>query len=153
MNKTIYLAGNIAGYYYEDVTNWRKELGAKLELAGYTVLDPMRDKEHLANTVVGFTHNSHNCTANSIFTRDVSDIDKCDIVFCYLTKHSIGTCWELGYAYANNKYIIVVTTDEFIGHPFLTESANYITCSFKHGVKELIDYEKKYHNNTKQLNS
>lgn len=138
INKTVYLAGNIASLHYDDATNWRKELTTKLELAGYTVLDPMRDKEHLANTIVGFTHNSDNCTANAIFTRDVSDIDKADIIFCYLTKHSIGTCWELGYAYANNKYIIVVTTDEFVEHPFLSQSANYITVSLKHGIGELL---------------
>lgn len=138
INKIVYLAGAIAGLHYNDATNWRKELTTKLELAGHTVLDPMRDKEHLANTIVGFTHNSDNCTANAIFTRDVSDIDKADIIFCYLTKHSIGTCWELGYAYANNKYIIVVTTDEFIEHPFLSESANYITTNYEDGVSKLI---------------
>jgi nucleoside 2-deoxyribosyltransferase len=136
--KCCYLAGNIASLHYDDATNWRKELTAKLELAGYTVLDPMRDKEHLANTVVGFTHNSDNCTANAIFTRDVGDIDKCDIVFCYLTQHSIGTCWELGYAYANNKYIIVVTTEEFVEHPFLSQTSTYITTSYEDGVEYLL---------------
>lgn len=138
MNKTIYLCGNIAGLHYDNATNWRKELTTKLELAGYTVLDPMRDKEHLANTVVGFTHNSDNCTANAIFTRDITDIDKAYIIFCYLTKHSIGTCWELGYAYANNKYVIVVTTDEFIEHPFLSQTSTYITTSYEDGVEYLL---------------
>jgi hypothetical protein len=44
-NKTVYLGGNITGLHYDDAIKWRKELTSKLELAGCTVLDSMREKE------------------------------------------------------------------------------------------------------------
>lgn len=122
----IYLAGNIANLQYDVATHWRKDTTSKLEKYGYDVLDPMRDKEHLAGTVVGFQHNSIGCTSSEIFNRDVQDVYNCDIVLTYLTGYSIGTSWELGYAYALEKYIMIVTTPELIQHPFLSESSDWI---------------------------
>jgi nucleoside 2-deoxyribosyltransferase len=127
MTKTIYLAGNIAGLHYDDATSWRKQVGSIFSNYGYIVLDPMREKEHLTGSIVGFLHNSNNCSANEIFTRDTNDVKLCDIIFAYITGYSIGTSFELGYAYALKKEIVIVTTDELIRHPFLSESANYIT--------------------------
>lgn len=142
IKRAVYLCGNIAGLTYEDATTWRNELTSKLQQAKwyeFVVLDPMRDKQQLAGSIVGFTHNSANCTAEEIFDRDVNDINNSDVIFCYLTNYSIGTCWELGYSWANQKYIIVVTTDELIQHPFLSQSADYITTSFEDGVEHLIN--------------
>jgi len=122
----VYLAGNIANLFYYTVTHWRKDATEKLEKYDYDVLDPMRGKEHLEGTIVGFQHNSTACTSSEIFNRDVQDVYDCDIVLAYLTGYSIGTSWELGYAYALGKYIMVVTTPELIEHPFLSESSDWI---------------------------
>ena len=48
--------------------------------------------------------------AYNVFEKDVEAIDKCDI-FLMITSgrtSSAGTNWEQGYAYAKNKYIIVI---------------------------------------------
>ena len=48
--------------------------------------------------------------AYEVFTKDIEAIDKCDI-FLMITPgraSSAGTNWEQGYAYAKNRYIIVV---------------------------------------------
>ena len=48
--------------------------------------------------------------AYRVFLKDIEAIDKCDI-FLMITPgraSSAGTNWEQGYAYAKNKYIIVV---------------------------------------------
>lgn len=48
--------------------------------------------------------------AYQVFLKDVEAIDKCDI-FLMITpgrNSTAGTNWEQGYAYAKNKYIIVI---------------------------------------------
>ena len=48
--------------------------------------------------------------AYQVFLKDIKAIDKCDI-FLMITPgrtSSAGTNWEQGYAYAKNKYIVVV---------------------------------------------
>ena len=98
----------------------------------------MRGKEHLEGSVVGFIHNSKGCTASEIFTRDTRDVRVSDIVFVYLTNYSIGTAFEIGLSWSLNKKIVIVTTPELIKHPFLSESADYITTDFYDGVNAAV---------------
>jgi hypothetical protein len=46
----VYLAGNIAHLTFEETSFWRKEVTTRLKFT----LDPLRGKEHLAGTIVGF---------------------------------------------------------------------------------------------------
>lgn len=133
--KTVYLAGNIAGLHYDTVTFWRAEVATALVERGFIVLDPMRGLERLEGTVLGFTHESEGITANAIFTRDTQDVKNCDIVFAYITNVSIGTAFELGLAWSLKKKIVVVTSQQLITHPFLTESSNYISTNLHEAVE------------------
>jgi nucleoside 2-deoxyribosyltransferase len=134
-NKIVYLAGNIAGLTYEDAIAWRTTAAQKLESHGYICLDPMRDKQHLSGSIVGFTHNSQNCSAEEIFKRDIDDVNRANIVLANISTFSIGTAFELGYAYSLGKIIVVAASGAVLDHPFLTESANYYTPDLDAGIE------------------
>lgn len=116
--KTIYLAGNITGESYEEATLWRRQV---TELIGdrAVVLDPMRGKENLSSlTVIGPSDGD----TEAIFHRDLEDVKSSDILLAYLSGPSIGTLFELGYAYALGKHVIVCLEGpmrRYSQHPFL----------------------------------
>jgi nucleoside 2-deoxyribosyltransferase len=120
---TVYLAGGISGLSYKEATDWRNEATDLLCQWGHTVLDPMRDKEMLANEeTLSFNYGERNerVSPYAIFNRDVADVNKSDVVFARLdTAKSVGTPWEIGYAYAKQKKIILVVTEELLSHPFV----------------------------------
>src|ERR1700748_982851 len=67
---------------------------------------------------------------NAIFRSDVRGIDWAQMVLGNLdgADSDSGTCWEIGYGYAKNKYIIVYRTDFRVGkvdivNLMMTESA------------------------------
>lgn len=136
--KTIYLAGNIEGCHYNEVTGWRDAVTCDL-IHRFKILNPMRDKEQLRDSIVGFQHNSKGCTAQEIFRRDTDDVFQSDIILAYITDKTIGTSWELGMAWTLDKHIVIVTTPELAGHPFLSESADYLTNELDDAVKYLLD--------------
>ena len=75
-----------------------------LKEKGLNVFAPM---EH-------FIENGENMSnrkwGKAVFKMDVEAIDECDIVVCvyYGMYSDTGTAWELGYAYAKNKPVILV---------------------------------------------
>ena len=52
-------------------------------------------------------------TAHSIFQMDVDGIDQADIVVAVMDQPDpdSGTCWEMGYAWANKMPIVTIRTD------------------------------------------
>ena len=51
----------------------------------------------------------------SVFNMDVEAIDQCDIIVCiyYGMYSDTGTAWEVGYAYAKNKPIILIHVNSY----------------------------------------
>lgn len=75
----------------------------KFELAGHTVYLPQRDAgEAAAGT-----------PRDQLFANDIEALDLCDIVVAYLDGRvpDDGTCFEMGYAYAQGKLVYAVRTD------------------------------------------
>lgn len=134
----IYLAGNISGLSYHEATDWRNTVTCDLR-DKFLILDPMRGKKHLSNTTLGFSDNSVGCTTKEIFTRDTFDVFNCNIILAYITGYSIGTAFEIGMSYTLDKHIVIVTTPELALHPFLSESANYLTTELNDAVKYILD--------------
>lgn len=147
MYKFVYLAGGISGLTFEEATAWREELTAKILRLGHRVLNPLDGKEHLkGDGQIGHGYkNDPMCTAEAIFTRDTEDIMNSDILFVRLdTAKSIGTPFEMGYAYALRKKLIVVTKPELATHPFVEgvklTYGNRIYTNYDKAVKELEKY-------------
>jgi len=122
----VYLAGGIAGLAYDDATDWRHN--AKLYLAerGIETLSPMRAKAMLGSQNGGtistdfndYAANGAFFTSRGIMTRDFNDVRRCDAVLVNLlglTKPSLGTIMELGWAYALQKPAVIAI--EASGNP------------------------------------
>lgn len=122
--KTVYLAGNIAGLTVKEATYWRDYATPYIESLGYIILNPMRGKAfNSPDDILGFSHGEF--TPNEILERDLSDIRKADIILACLSEMSVGTLFELGYAYALNKDLVVVlngSIKKYNSHPFISET-------------------------------
>lgn len=100
----------------------------------WDILDPTRGKkakDEQGNWSYVFgAENIFHYNPFFIFSRDLEDIDKSEIVVVNLVDAaaaSIGTNFEFGYAYANEKFLIVVCPDTQIrSHPFVSQAADII---------------------------
>lgn len=126
----VYLIGPIGGLSYEQATTWRKEARTELEPMGWTILDPMSGKECLKDEKdIGVGLNNAKSVENGyIFHSDLLRLNKADIMLANWSIPShrppIGTMFEYGYAFAKDKTIITVSTDDyFIHHPFVVASS------------------------------
>lgn len=117
----VYLGGPITGLTWDEAQRWRNRAGAQLARAGWKYLDPMRgeqeqfgfaDDEQLPSTFAG---------DREACMRDLFDIDRatvCLFNFAGAQRVSVGSTTELGYAYAKDKYTVVVL-DEANPHEHL----------------------------------
>lgn len=94
---TIYLAGPLFTKYEQD---WNAQLACELEKLGYKTFLPQRDCNN-------GTHN------RQIFNDCVLGVDNCDVVLANVdgTDADSGTAFEIGYAYAKEKVVILYRTD------------------------------------------
>lgn len=78
--------------------------------------------------------------AKAIFTKDVAEVDKCDVVVAIADfEHAnldSGTAFELGYAYHSNKPIILLQELDEQLNLMVSQSAHYYTTS----IDELATY-------------
>lgn len=139
----VYLCGPITGMSYEDCYRDRERVQWALEAFGYTVLNPLRDKEELKGEgkleAGGYTKGSILTTAEGFFTRDLMWVDQADVVFALFdnaTRVSVGSCVEIGYAYSRGK-VIVTVGDEYHNHPFITKCSNIYTSNLEEAIKYL----------------
>lgn len=129
----IYLAGPISGLSYEEARNgWRKEFAGLLKIE-IEPLSPMRQEGHLAEvkeiTKFGYEYNQMS-TSRGIFAKDILDIERCSLAvfnFCGAPRVSIGSVWEMGYAYARGKPIVLIMEPEknIHEHLFVTEASPF----------------------------
>lgn len=149
-SKSIYLAGPITGLSYDDARNgWRKTFAERLGIVAPHIecFSPMRAKEFLSG------HQALECDGASldkvsnvlarplgILARDSNDVRERDlIVACFLgatEKASIGTAWEIGYAKALGKPVLVVMEPQgnVHDHVFITHSAGWRTDDLEEAV-------------------
>lgn len=127
---TIYLAGPIEQDLELESTEtphsiiWRDKLTSYLENDPVNVWDvrnPTRGKV-IDGRYQKVAENSHCFNPGILFRTDLSDVDDSAFLVVNITQAaqgSIGTMFELGYAYAKDIPVICIGRSE---HPFLTES-------------------------------
>lgn len=129
MTRYVYLGGPITGLSFDTAKDWREQLVARSDWpTGWVPLSPMRDKEQfrmegpLPSTFDG---------EREPFEQDLSDIRQADaLVFNFLGASwaSIGSCAEMGYAYALGKPILAVVEKGTIhDHLFVNNMAEAVT--------------------------
>lgn len=133
--KYVYVAGPVSKGSFSDCSRWRDKAKFHLDnLDGkFKVLDPLRGKECTANEKYllpsGYTGNASD---HVIFETCIWDIRRCDVVLANLSEAkvvSIGTMFEIAWAYSLGKYIVVVMGDsdsDLHNHAFVKEAASII---------------------------
>lgn len=137
-NPTIYLAGGIAHNSFDEATKWRLKAFDILTAYKFTVLDPMRGKQadHWGDGV-----SYPGLSPFDIFSRDTDDINKSDALLVNLhTVRSIGTPWEMGYAWGLDKPLFVCCTGELLDHPFVIASSFFKTTTIDYAINAVIQH-------------
>ena len=142
----VYLAGAIAGTEGNEAFNWREVASLRLRERNVECLSPMRAKTALraagriSRDFHDYEHNGPLFTSNGIMTRDSTDVRRCDALLVNLrglTKPSLGTVMELGWAYILNKPAVVViepTGNPHDNHPMIHETMSFRVESLEDGI-------------------
>lgn len=105
-----------------------------------TPIAPLRDKEILKNAsrLTGHEDGNVMLSARGIFSRDKFDVARSDVIFANFTRArrvSIGSMFELAWAQAQGKPIVIVMDkDGFHDHPFVQAATPFI---FEHDQVDL----------------
>ncbi len=148
--RCVYLAGPITGLTFRGASRWRAEFTEALKRANEShryprtthlhPLSPMRDKDQFIcdpRQVLPSTWDEGKAAVH----RDLLDIRRSDAVLVNLlgaSRVSLGTMCELGYAYAERKFILVVMEpDNPHDHVFVTELASQIVPTLDDALRVL----------------
>lgn len=146
---TIYLAGKMSGISLEEAQGWRNEVMSRFRMSNGLVFffDPTEGlgqyiKQNDKLTVLGPNLPQHLYSAMECFQRDLYMVDEADIVIANLKGdhwQSLGTIFEIGYAYSRGKRVIVIADPEDYAakHPFITSHATIVNNTLK--VIELLE--------------
>lgn len=128
----LYLVGPITGQSYRGAVDWRNAAAPRLELLGYRVYSPMRGKEHLLRIrkLRPYGYDQPASTDKAIMRRDMADLERADAVLANLLgadRVSIGSMFELAWAYLLRKYVVVVMEkDNLHRHAFVEQAASVV---------------------------
>jgi len=133
----IYLAHPISGLSYEAVMAYYKAASRELRKDGYEVLCPMQGKEYLRTETKLRAEGYKNpiSTNQAIVRRDHWMLEQADIVYVNLassTQVSIGSLFELAWAYHLRKHVVLVMdpqggpSGEIYRHAFVLECADIL---------------------------
>ncbi len=146
--RCVYLAGPITGLTFTGACEWRDWVTVALRLESHRYprtthlhpLSPMRDKDQFIcdpRQVLPSTWDEGKAAVH----RDLLDIRRSDAVLVNLlgaSRVSLGTMCELGYAYAERKFILVVMEpDNPHDHVFVTELASQIVPTLDDALRVL----------------
>lgn len=142
----IYLCGAIMGKTYMEAVGWRKEAEARL-CEYHEVLSPLRVEGYLSSeseVLKDAYHISEEglksaSTPHAIYTRDMTDIIRCDVVLANLldeSRISIGSIMEIAWASFLRKHVIVVMRKEGIyEHCFVRQAATVVFEDLNEAIK------------------
>jgi len=138
----LYLAGPIAGMHVSQAEAWRDKVKAMLppEIVAYS---PLRGKRGALENLdrIGVQPLNHTlATDRAIMRRDHYDCISSDLVLCNLLgakSKSIGTCFELAWAYDRQIPVVLVMepTGNLHDHPMVREAHSYRVDSLEEAVR------------------
>lgn len=142
----MYLSGPISGKSYGGATSWRDD--ATRFLAGYSIetLDPMRGKASLQGQKIIEDRPELGgalVADAAIYYRDQWDVQRCDIMLVNLSESgrrvSIGTMFEMAWAWMHRKVVILVLPEENIHeHAFVRQAAGMRVSTLDEGLQLVL---------------
>ena len=144
MKPVVYTAGPIAALSWDAAVDWRYYVSDRMSKY-CDVRSPMRGKEFLSKKeVMPLTAGELEPIASqhAIVIRDHNDVEQADVIIANLLpsvdigRASIGTAFELGWAYMTHTPAIVVMKDDNNPnwHPFVLEAAYVVVDSLRDAV-------------------
>lgn len=141
----VYLAGPITGLTLDQADDWRISAEEKLRARGMTPLSPLRAEKFLKDYGVletSYLGATPMVTDRGIMTRDHWDVSRCDAVLFNLlgaSRVSIGTMFELAWAYAYRKPVVVIMEpeDNPHEHSMVREATDYRVESLDVAIEQL----------------
>lgn len=144
----IYLAGPMTGLSWEKTLAWREHVEVELG-RDWKILSPARPQQDQDRTKVLKLQTQENNelnlwdTATGVVASDTFLIDQSDWVlanFLGAEKISVGTVWELGYAYhARKKIIVLMSKEDIHNHPFTRRGVDMFTDD----IEQVIEFFKR----------
>lgn len=142
--QTVYLAGSIGGCDFDEANDWRDYAYKYLKKIGIRGISPLRCEPLPPGQKIYEATNPDPMfgTARAIASKNLLDVQKCDVTLCYMPKSlnerrmSLGTIIELAWAHALNKPTILVTDyDVLEKHPVVQANAGWIVPTLDQGLK------------------
>ena len=153
----VYLAGPVLGLTFSDSDEWRTKATALFGKYGVQTCSPLRGKSALKSVGVITDVNPEGIFLgdHAIFTRDVFDVRRCDLVLANFAtapndlwredqsggvmlpaeRISVGTAMEVMLAWALGKYVVsIVALDSAYQHPFLREASSVVVPTLEKGI-------------------
>lgn len=137
----------MAGLTWRQALEWREELEKSLE-DHWNIINPVKMQQvgvNLDDLIVTSSQKDDKLllahTATGICAQDEFFIDRSDWLLCNFlnaTKISIGTVWEIGYAWAKGKKILTVLEPGSIhDHQFIRRRSHVFTSDFEEALEFL----------------
>lgn len=138
---TVYLAGGIAHNTYAEATDWRKYAANVLNSYRIQTRDPMMGKLKHRWKDGEANYDYHGMNVYDIFDRDITDILFSNALLVNLTTaKSVGTPFEMGYAYSLTKPLFICAPKELHDHPFVTVPSYFLTDDLDSAINALIQF-------------
>lgn len=139
--RTVYLAGPIAGCAEDEAKNWRTEAAnflIQFKIKGVTPLrnEPAKNGQYVTAAA---SSSLSDFERKGIPAKNLFDVRMCDMILVYLPKFSYGTVLEIGWGYALNKSIVMVTEDEGAwNHPCMHECVGWKHKTLDEGLATVV---------------
>jgi len=146
----VYCGGPVAGLTWDEAMAWRREAGKKLADYGLEAVFPMEKERALADRgplpQTG-VDDVPGCSAEEIFESDMGALSQCQYLlvnFLGATRPSLGTAWELGWAYARHlSTYVVVEPGSVHDHLFITVGCDWLFETLEKAI-EAIAHDERY---------
>lgn len=125
----VYLAGPISGRRFDEAELWRIEF-KDIVNPHIECLSPLRALRHLREMgIIEQSYDDPLCSDRGILARDHFDCHRADLIVCNfldVTRVSIGSVIECGFAFAYRKPLIIIQEEDNVhNHPMLRQMADY----------------------------
>lgn len=128
----IYLGGPVAGLTWDEAIGWRRKFAAKLRRHGFEPLLPCEEERAARNMgpLPAADNTAPGCSNEEVFYRDLHMLGASSAVIANLReaqRPSLGTMWEIGYAFAAGIPVIVtVQPSSCHWHAFIEQSCTIV---------------------------
>ena len=141
-NIFIYLAGPITGETGEEANGWREVVTENLlrRSSNFIGVSPLRCEPPQDNGSYPRYDEYSSDLAAAIAAKNLLDVRRCDLLFAYLPKESIGTLQEIGWAVGMGKPVIVLSgLEEILSNPIIAATVPFRFRSGKGGLFTALD--------------